>query len=74
MSDAINKAKKFLNEERAFRLGELLTESSHPKKRTLLYLQTNLSLTMKERQNTFGQKLQILFFELIGSMPNLTSD
>jgi N-acetylmuramic acid 6-phosphate etherase len=35
MSDAIEKAKKFLNEERAFRLGELLTESSHPKTRTL---------------------------------------
>jgi N-acetylmuramic acid 6-phosphate etherase len=35
MSDAIKKAKKFLNEERAFRLGELLTESSHPKTRAL---------------------------------------
>jgi len=35
MSDAVEKAKKFLNEERAFRLGELLTESSHPKTRTL---------------------------------------
>jgi N-acetylmuramic acid 6-phosphate etherase len=35
MSDAIEKAKKFLNEERAFRLGELLTESSHPKTRAL---------------------------------------
>ncbi len=35
MSDAIKKAKKFLNEEKAFRLGELLTESSHPKTRTL---------------------------------------
>jgi len=35
MSDAIEKAKKFLNEEKAFRLGELLTESSHPKTRTL---------------------------------------
>lgn len=35
MSDAITKAKKFSNEERAFRLGELLTESSHPKTRAL---------------------------------------
>jgi len=35
MSDAIKKAKQFLNEERAFRLGELLTESSHPKTRAL---------------------------------------
>jgi N-acetylmuramic acid 6-phosphate etherase len=35
MSNAIEKAKKFLNEEKAFRLGELLTESSHPKTRTL---------------------------------------
>jgi N-acetylmuramic acid 6-phosphate etherase len=35
MSDAIEKAKKFLNEEKAFRLGELLTESSHPKTRAL---------------------------------------
>jgi N-acetylmuramic acid 6-phosphate etherase len=35
MSDAVEKAKKFLNEERAFRLGELLTESSHPKTRNL---------------------------------------
>jgi len=35
MSNATEKAKKFLNEERAFRLGELLTESSHPKTRTL---------------------------------------
>jgi len=31
MSDAIEKAKKFLSEEQAFRLGELLTESFHPK-------------------------------------------
>ena len=44
MSDAIEKAKKFLNEEKAFRLGELLTESSHPKTRTLSEtLRTNLS-------------------------------
>ncbi|MHC4642930.1 MAG: N-acetylmuramic acid 6-phosphate etherase family protein [Planctomycetota bacterium] len=35
MSDAIEKAKKFLNEEKAFRLGELLTESSHPKTQAL---------------------------------------
>jgi N-acetylmuramic acid 6-phosphate etherase len=35
MSNATEKAKKFLNEEKAFRLGELLTESSHPKTRTL---------------------------------------
>ncbi|NIP23404.1 MAG: sugar phosphate isomerase [Phycisphaerae bacterium] len=35
MSDAVEKAKKFLNEEKAFRLGELLTESSHPKTRAL---------------------------------------
>jgi N-acetylmuramic acid 6-phosphate etherase len=31
MSDAIKKAEKFLSRERAFRLGELLTESFHPK-------------------------------------------
>jgi len=35
MSDAIEKAKKFLSEEQAFRLGELLTESFHPKTRAL---------------------------------------
>ena len=35
MSDAIERAKKFLSEERAFRLGELLTESFHPKTREL---------------------------------------
>jgi N-acetylmuramic acid 6-phosphate etherase len=35
VSKAIEKAKKFLNEENAFRLGELLTESSHPKTRNL---------------------------------------
>ena len=35
MTNAIEKAKKFLNEERAFRLGELLTESSHPKTQAL---------------------------------------
>ena len=35
MSNAIEKAKRFLNEEKAFRLGELLTESSHPKTRAL---------------------------------------
>ena len=35
MPNAIEKAKKFLNEEKAFRLGELLTESSHPKTRAL---------------------------------------
>ena len=32
---AIKRAKEFLNRERAFRLGELLTESSHPKTKTL---------------------------------------
>jgi len=31
MSDAIKRAEEFLNRQRAFRLGELLTESSHPK-------------------------------------------
>ncbi|MHC4534901.1 MAG: sugar phosphate isomerase, partial [Planctomycetota bacterium] len=31
MSDAIKRAEEFLSRERAFRLGELLTESSHPK-------------------------------------------
>ncbi|MDY0354502.1 MAG: hypothetical protein RBR19_01395 [Sedimentisphaerales bacterium] len=31
MSDAVEKARAFLREERAFRLGPLLTESSHPK-------------------------------------------
>jgi len=35
MSDAIEKAKKFLSEEQAFRLGELPTESSHPKTKAL---------------------------------------
>ena len=35
MSDAIKRAEKFLSRERAFRLGELLTESSHPKTKTL---------------------------------------
>lgn len=40
MLSAIEKAKRFLNEERAFRLGELLTESSHPKT-------CNLSETVK---------------------------
>ncbi len=31
MSDAVKKAEEFLSRERAFRLGELLTESFHPK-------------------------------------------
>lgn len=35
MSDAVEKARAFLREERAFRLGPLLTESSHPKTRNL---------------------------------------
>jgi N-acetylmuramic acid 6-phosphate etherase len=35
MSDAIKKAEEFLMRERAFRLGELLTEAFHPKTRTL---------------------------------------
>ena len=35
VSDAITKAKNFLSEEQAFRLGELPTESSHPKTRAL---------------------------------------
>jgi len=35
MSDAVRKAEEFLSREQAFRLGELLTESSHPKTRTL---------------------------------------
>lgn len=44
MTNAIEKAKKFLNEENAFRLGELLTESSHPKTLTLSEtLRNNLS-------------------------------
>jgi len=35
MSDAIKRAEEFLSLERAFRLGVLLTESSHPKTKTL---------------------------------------
>ena len=35
MSRAIEKAREFLSNERAFRLGELPTESSHPKTRSL---------------------------------------
>ncbi len=35
MSDAVERARAFLREERAFRLGPLLTESSHPKTRRL---------------------------------------
>ena len=35
MSEATKRAKEFLNREGAFRLGELLTESSHPKTRRL---------------------------------------
>jgi len=35
MSDAIKRAEEFLNRQRVFRLGELLTESSHPKTKTL---------------------------------------
>lgn len=35
MSDAIKRAQEFLSREHAFRLGELLTESSHPKTITL---------------------------------------
>jgi len=35
VSDAIEQAKKFLSEEQAFRLGELPTESSHPKTKAL---------------------------------------
>ena len=44
MPNATEKAKKFIYEEKAFRLGELLTESSHPKTRTLSEtLSANLS-------------------------------
>ena len=35
MSDSIEKAKEFLNHQQAFRLGELLTESFHPKTKKL---------------------------------------
>ena len=35
MLDAIKRAEEFLNRQRAFRLGELLTESSHPETITL---------------------------------------
>ena len=35
MSDAIERAQEFLSRERAFRLGQLLTESSHPKTKVL---------------------------------------
>ncbi len=35
MSDAMKKAEEFLSRERAFRLGELMTEAFHPKTRTL---------------------------------------
>ena len=35
MSTAKQKAEEFLNHQRAFRLGALLTESSHPKTVTL---------------------------------------
>jgi N-acetylmuramic acid 6-phosphate etherase len=35
MSDAIERAEEFLSREQAFRLGELITESSHPKTKAL---------------------------------------
>jgi len=35
MSDAIKRAEEFLSREHAFRLGQLLTESSHPKTKVL---------------------------------------
>lgn len=35
MSDAVKRAEEFLTEERAFRLGELLTEAFHPKTKEL---------------------------------------
>lgn len=35
MSEAAEKAKRFVKEEKAFRLGQLLTESSHPKTKLL---------------------------------------
>lgn len=35
MSDATKKAEEFLSHERAFRLGELVTEASHPKTKAL---------------------------------------
>ena len=35
MSDAVTKAEEFLSREKAFRLGELLTEAFHPKTKTL---------------------------------------
>ncbi len=35
MSQALEKAREFLEQQKAFRLGELLTESSHPKTRRL---------------------------------------
>lgn len=35
MSDAVERARAFLREEKAFRLGPLLTESSHPRTRNL---------------------------------------
>ena len=35
MSDAIKRAEEFLTREKEFRLGELLTETFHPKTNTL---------------------------------------
>jgi N-acetylmuramic acid 6-phosphate etherase len=52
MTNAIEKAKKFLNKEKAFRLGELLTESSHPKTLTLSEtLRTNLADGIRSLQS-----------------------
>ncbi|MHC4745447.1 MAG: sugar phosphate isomerase [Planctomycetota bacterium] len=50
MSDAAEKAEKFLNEEKAFRLGELLTESFHPK---------TLELSQTARNN-LGEGIRML--------------
>jgi len=55
MSNAHEKAREFLEREKAFRLGELLTESSHPKTRRLSQtIQTDVQAGVRLLQSVDG--------------------
>jgi N-acetylmuramic acid 6-phosphate etherase len=51
MSDAMKKAEEFLSRERAFRLGELVTEAFHPKTKTLSQTTTDLPAAIRLLQS-----------------------
>ena len=74
MREAGEKAREFLQQEKAFRLGELLTESSHPKTRALSQtIQADLESNPNLNYTDYAATLNGLF-ETVAGMDYVVSE